>query len=139
MGSTADTLASDRTDVLAKMQQLVSGFNTSDSSARSGNLMPSLSIVDDLPPFHFQGPNAHSDWEHAFQTHAKENETSESAIRLLDATYVNVRGDHAYAVVPAVYSSKRRNEPIQQSCIITAVLEKSGGNWRIVSWVWTRQ
>ena len=105
----------------------------------SANLMPSVAIVDDLPPFHFQGPTASSDWERAFSAEAENNEVTEPALRLLDATYVNVAGNHAYAVVPAMYSFKRRGEAIQQSCIITAVLAKNDGNWRIASWVWTRQ
>jgi hypothetical protein len=139
MGLTQDALASDRTDVLAKMQQSIDGFNTNDSAAMAANLMPSLVILDDLPPFHFQGPNAPSDWGNAFSAKAEEDEITEPGMKLLDATYVNVRGNHAYAVVPAIYSFKERNEPIQQDCIITAVLEKTNGNWRIASWVWTRQ
>jgi hypothetical protein len=102
-------------------------------------LMPSLVILDDLPPFHFRGPNAPSDWGNAFGAKAEEDEITEPEMKLLDATYVNVRGNHAYAVVPAIYSFKERNEPIQPDCIITAVLEKTNGNWRIASWVWTRQ
>jgi hypothetical protein len=58
MGLTQGALASDRTDVLAKMQQSINGFNTNDTAAMAANLMPFLVIVDDLPPFHFQGPNA---------------------------------------------------------------------------------
>jgi hypothetical protein len=138
LGSIPDGLASDRTDVLAKIQQIVQRFN-SDGHATSANLMPSLAIVDDLPPFHFQGPTASSDWERAFSAEAENTEITEHAMRLLDATYLNVAGNRAYAVVPAVFSFKRRDEAIQQSCIVTAVLEKHDGDWRIAAWVWTRQ
>src|SRR5580698_570504 len=109
MELTQDILASDRIEVLAKMQQSIDGFNTNDSASMKAHLMPSLVIVDDIPPFFFQGENAVADWGKAFGAKADADEITEPAMRLLDTTYINVIGNHAYAVVPAIYSFRERN------------------------------
>ncbi|MEJ0095897.1 MAG: hypothetical protein WDN46_21555 [Methylocella sp.] len=65
-------LASDKDDAIARVRQAIDAWNKGDTAAVTPHLMPSLVIIDDLAPNHFQGANAVSDWLEAYAADLRE-------------------------------------------------------------------
>jgi hypothetical protein len=131
-------LASDKEDVISRVQQIVEAYNKNDPAAVTAHLMPSFVIIDDLAPNLFQGRNVVSDWGKANADDSAKNGITDPWMKLSKATYVNVSATHTYVVFPAVYSFKQSSKLSRQKCVITAVLEKVDQDWRIAAWAWTR-
>ena len=69
----------------------------------------------------------------------EKNAITDPVITLHKATHIDVTGTHAYVVWPTTYSYKQAGKPTQHDGIITFALEKSGGNWLIADWIWSKQ
>jgi hypothetical protein len=54
--------ASDETDVLATVKQYNGYFNKSDGDKAVGLCAPQTTIIDEFPPYAWQGATACSDW-----------------------------------------------------------------------------
>ncbi|MFN1222457.1 hypothetical protein, partial [Enterococcus faecium] len=48
-----------------------------------------------------------------------------------------ITGDHAYVVVPAVYSFTQRGTKMAEQAQITFVLARGADGWKITDWTWT--
>ncbi|MET1027262.1 MAG: nuclear transport factor 2 family protein [Dongiaceae bacterium] len=131
--------AADRDDILSVIQQSIDSYNKGDNAAAMPHFMKSPVLIDDLPPYHFQGANAISDWGKSYAADSRKNAITEPSMKLLQVKDVEVSGPHAYVAWPAIYSFKQDGKPIQQDCSITVVLQKVDGNWLVAAWVWTAQ
>ena len=131
--------ASDRDDILSLIQQGIDSFNKGDPAAAAPHFLKSPVIIDDLPPYHFRGPTAMSDWGKSYDADSKKNAITEPSMKLLQVADVEISGTHAYVAWPAIYSFKQAGKPTQQDCSITVVLQKIDRDWRVDVWVWTAQ
>src|SRR5579871_6002324 len=66
-------LASEQSDVVAKIHQFVDGFNRGDAKAALAACAPSASIIDEFPPHEWDGVNACAHWADAYSADAKKN------------------------------------------------------------------
>jgi uncharacterized protein (TIGR02246 family) len=131
--------ASEEADVFARAQQLVDAWNKNDSAAVAGMVTESIEVIDIFPPYHWSGPHALHDWNEGFAADAKANAVTEPSVELLKPTHVDVSGDHAYLVIPAIYHWKKGTEKMQEKGIITSALHKVDQKWRVAAFAWTRQ
>lgn len=132
--------ASDATDVMSSVQQIIDASNKNDASALLAGFMPSLVVVEDVPPYVFQGKteNVLADEDKALSADSKSKGITGASIELLTAKFIKVSGTHAYVVVPAIYSFRKNMRLSRQKAIVTVVLEKVKERWLIDSWVWSR-
>jgi ketosteroid isomerase-like protein len=131
--------ASEETDVFARAQQLVDAWNKNDSATVTGLVTESIEIIDVFPPYHWSGPQAMHDWGNDFAADAKVNSVTEPSVELLQPTHVEVRGDSAYLVVPAIFHWKKGGEKMQEKGIVTSALHKVEQKWRVAAFTWTKQ
>lgn len=75
-------LASDKDDAIARVRQAIDAWNKGDTAAVTPHLMPSLVIIDDLAPNHFQGANAVSDWLEAYAADSAKNAITDPSEQL---------------------------------------------------------
>jgi uncharacterized protein (TIGR02246 family) len=136
---TAPASASEETDVLARAQQLVDAWNRNDPATVAGIVTESIEIIDVFPPYYWSGPHALQDWTDGFAADAKANAVAEPSVELLQPTHVDVSGDRAYLVVPAIYHWKKGAEKMQDKGIITSALQKVDQKWRVAAFAWTKQ
>src|ERR1700755_3317996 len=122
--SVGPALASNETEIVARIQQAVNACNRNDVAAFKRYLTPSPVAMDEVPPYHFQGAHALSDWENAYSADSSKNAITDPVITLRKATDIEVSGTHAYVVWPATYSYKQAGQPSQHNGIITFALEK---------------
>ena len=135
----APASASEETDVLARARQLVDAWNKNDSAAVADIVTESIEIIDVFPPYHWSGPHALHDWNDGFAADAKANAVTEPSVELIQPTHVDVSGDYAYLVVPAIFHWKKGAETMQDKGVITSALRKVDQKWRVAAFAWTKQ
>ncbi len=129
--------ASDKTDVVATVHQFIDGFNKGDVKSALATCASPASIVDEFPPYAWQGANACGDWAADFEANATKNGITDSVVTLQKPKHVDVAGDRAYVVVPANYDYKVKGKKTSQKGSVMAVaLQKTPAGWRITGWSW---
>ena len=129
-------VASEETEVMAPVQQFVEGFNKSDLKMAEAACAEDAWVIDDFPPHVWHGPGAVSKWFKAYQAYAKANSSSEAVVTLDKPRHVDVTGADAYVVVPTTYRFKKKEEPINETGVMTLVLHKTAKGWQITAWSW---
>jgi len=129
--------ATDKTDVMATLQQFIDGFNKGDVKSALATCASPVSIVDEFPPYAWQGANACADWANDFEANATKNGITDSVVTLQKPKHVDVVGDRAYVVVPANYDYKVKGKKTsQKGSIMAAAFQKTAAGWRITGWSW---
>lgn len=129
--------ASEQDDVLSALQAVAGAWNQGHMPAAS-NFEPSLTVVDNTPPYLFQGPDAVADWIKAYRDRQpKGTEDSKTSLHFLNPETVEITGARAYVAIPADWQVELHGKTDVSHGIITAVLRRAGKHWRIATWVWT--
>jgi hypothetical protein len=135
----AEPLDGDKAAVVSLLKEAIEAWSHNDTEAAMRNISPSMVITDSTAPYFFRGPTAASDWEKAFAADAKANDITDPWETLGEPTEVEVDGAHAYIAVPTVYGFKQHGKPVQMDSMVTAALEKSGKDWKFVSFTWSKR
>ena len=135
--SAGTAAASDKTDAMATVQQFIDGFNKGDVKSALAACASPVSVVDEFPPYAWQGANACADWATDFEANATKNGITDSVVTLQKPKHVDVAGDRAYVVVPANYDYKVKGKKTsQKGSIMAAAFQKTAAGWRITGWSW---
>jgi ketosteroid isomerase-like protein len=130
--------ASDQTDAMASVRRFVDGFNKGDMKSGLAACADQASVIDDFPPFHWNGPGACGDWAKAYDDWAKANGVTEGVVSLGKTRHIAVVGDTAYVVMIAGFNYKDHGKPKRESgATFTFVLHKNGSGWLITAWTWS--
>jgi hypothetical protein len=130
-------VASDKDDAMGTVKQFIDGFNKGDVKSALATCASPVSIVDEFPPYAWQGANACADWASDFEANARKEAITDSVVTLQKPRHVDVSGDRAYVVVPANYDYKVKGKKMSQKGSIMAVaLQKTPAGWRITGWSW---
>jgi ketosteroid isomerase-like protein len=131
----AGASASDKTDVVATVNQFMNGFNHGDAKSALAACAPHASIIDEFAPHVW---SSCSDWANAFAADAKKNGITGGMVTLGAFRHDDVDGDSAYVVAPATYAYKVHRKPATEAgAVLTVALRKSAGAWRITAWTWS--
>ena len=122
---------------MAPIKQFIDGFNKGDEKAALAACASPAVVIDELPPYLWQGANACADWARDFDADAKKNGITDGFVKLSKPRHVFVTGDRAYVVVPTAYDYKRNGKKVSQTGATMAVtLQKGATGWRITGWAW---
>ncbi len=131
--------ASNDTGVMATVNQFIDGLNKGDVKTAEAACGTQVSIIDEFPPYAWQGANACSDWVSAYGADAKKEGITDGNVTLGAPWRVDVAGDRAYVVAPATYSYKQHGKAETESnAVFTVALQKVTADWRITGWTWSR-
>lgn len=129
----------EKADVTKTVQGFVDAFNKGDTKTAGAVCAEQTQIIDEFPPYEWQGAGACSKWMAAYDEDAKKNAITDGVVTLSKPRHVDVTGDHAYVVVPADYAFKQNGKPVKETAsTLTIVLRKSGTSWRISAWTWSK-
>jgi hypothetical protein len=124
--------ASEKTDVIATVKQYMDSFNKGDKDAEIAACAAQASIVDDFPPYAWQGATACADWWNDNEAFGKKNGITDENVALREPRYTEITGDRAYVVVPTTYTCKHHGKPvIEAGAVWTFALQKVSAGWRI--------
>jgi hypothetical protein len=126
--------------LMAPIQKFIDSFNKGDmaGAASTHAAEADLTIIDEVPPFLWRGPQAFKSWSADLDADTKKRGITEPSVTIKAATRTESNGDDsAYVIVPAVYSFKERGVSMRESAQMTFVLKKGPTGWLIHGWTWT--
>ena len=139
-GSRAEAQTADA-ELMAPIQKFMEAFNKGDTAAAAATHVagPELTIIDEVPPYAWQGTKAFQSWGADLESDARKNGITESKVTIGRPTRIERAGDQAYVVLPAVYTFKQHGAAMRESSQMTFVLKKApgAGAWLIGGWTWT--
>jgi SnoaL-like domain len=122
----------------APIHQFIDSFNNGDGgTAAAAHVTGGVQIVDEFPPYSWQGEDAFKSWAKDFDSDATKNGITNAWVALGDTVRQETAGDHAYVVINAVYTYKLKGTPMREPAQMTFALRKEDGAWRIAAWTWT--
>jgi hypothetical protein len=131
-------VADDRADAVATAQAFVDGFNKGNVKASLATCASPSSVVDEFPPYAWQGPTGCADWATDFDANAKKEGITPGDVTLSKPRHAFVSGDRAYLVFPAKYAYAQKGKKVtQKDATMTVALQKQAGAWKITGWAWS--
>ena len=136
--SITPALAGPASNPMDPINQFITGMNHNDMKSAAAAYAPTVSIIDEFPPHHWQGATAFSDWGRDFAADAKKNGISDPIVTLDKPIQSSTTGDRSYVVVPATYAFKQHGKQVRESgAIMTFALQRVSAGWRIAGWSWS--
>jgi hypothetical protein len=131
--------ASDKSDVMAAVNRFNDGMNKGDTKTALATCATPSSIIDEFPPYGWQGATACADWVTDFDAYNTKSGITDSFATLGKPRHVDISGDRAYAVIPATYTYKEKGKKVTESgSLLTVALQKSTSGWVITGWAWSK-
>ena len=138
--ATPRAAASDKTEVMATMNQFMDSLNKGDVKTAVAACAAPASIIDEFPPHEWQGATACADWANDFDTYNKKSGITEAIAKIGKPKHVDITGDRAYVVAPATYTYKQNGKRVTESnSILTVALQKQAAGWRMTGWAWSKR
>ena len=128
--------ATNASGVTAAINHAVAEFNQGNMKGWVASCSSSAAIIDEFPPYTWQGRNACADWVSAFEANVKQNGITGGMVTLGTAWHVTVTSEHAYAVYPATYTYQQHGKSMKESGTFALVLQKTSAGWLIAAWSW---
>jgi ketosteroid isomerase-like protein len=129
--------APDKIAVMRPVRQFVDSFNRGDLKNACA---AQSAIIDEFPPYLWQGATACADWSNDFDAFREKNGIVDPKITLGLGQHVDVMGDRAYVVVPAHLTFKQNGKRVsERDPILTVTLQKIADTWRIAGWAWAKR
>ena len=134
----APALADDGEDAAAIVKQFVDGFNSGDVESAFATCAATVHIIDEFPPYAWSGENACEVWANDYVADAESKGITEGFVTLHDPKHAFLDGDRAYIVSPVDYFYMVNGDKEgQKNSVLTSVLEKQDGEWKIIQWSWS--
>jgi ketosteroid isomerase-like protein len=131
--------ASEKSKVMAPIQQFADGLNTGDVKSAVAACTDDMCIIDEVAPHEWHGAGACSKWLTDFDADAKKNGITDTHVQLKKPRHVDVTGDRAYVVVPADYTYKQHGKRMKEKGLLTIALQKTDAVWLVSGWAWSKQ
>jgi ketosteroid isomerase-like protein len=122
----------------APIHQFIDSFNNGDAEkAAAAYASGAVQIIDEVPPYLWQGADAFKSWANDLGSDASKNGITDAWVALGDTVRQEIDGDNAYVIVDAVYTFKLKDAPMRENAQMTFALRKQEDGWRIAGWTWT--
>jgi len=120
------------------IHQFIDAFDKGDAkTAAATHVASGVSIIDEVPPYAWQGPKAFGTWAADLASHDKALGISGEAVTLGKVSRELVSGSSAYVIFDATYSFKQKGVAMHEPAQMTFVMKKVGAAWKIAGWTWT--
>lgn len=123
--------------VTVSIADFVDAVNRGDQAKAVAHFTDDVTIVEDLAPFRWHGPNAGPDWMLAMWENAQRNNVSAIMMEISPPTRVEVEGGAAYAVVPGLLTYHGDGSALRSEGLLTFSLKARGGKWLISALAWS--
>jgi ketosteroid isomerase-like protein len=133
----AGTAAAANAEIEAPIHQFMDAFNKGDMKTAAAAHLASVTIIDEVRPFIWQGPKALMTWAGDLAKDDKADGVSGEAVALGAVKREVVAGTSAYVIVEATYSFKQKGVAMHEPAQMTFALKKTAKGWKIAGWTWT--
>jgi len=122
----------------APIRQFIDAFNEGDGKAAGAtHLAAGVSIIDEVPPYIWQGPTAFDTWVADLMKNDAAAGITEEKVTLGAVTREVASPQTAYLIVAATYTFKQRGAPMREPAQMTFALKNTAEGWKIAGWSWT--
>ncbi len=135
----APARASEASDIIGGIQRMVDAYNKHDDAALASAFTAAPVIMDDFPPFTWQGSGSVAGWKKDLDADNKTNAVTGATMSVSRPSYASIDGDRGYAVANSVYAFTEQGKPQRETGILTLSLEKVDQVWRISGMAWARR
>jgi ketosteroid isomerase-like protein len=124
---------------MAPITKFMDAFNKGDvpAAAATHAAGADLTILDEVAPFLWRGPQAFQTWAGDLDADAKKHGITDQMVTIGAPTRIETDGAGAYVVVPSVYTFKQKGVAMREAAQMTFVLKKGPAGWLIHGWTWT--
>lgn len=123
--------------VEAPINKFIESFNKGDGAAAASTMTTDTHIIDEFAPYFWGGPAAFKTWAAGYDVDAAAKNITDPHVAISAPTRELVSGDHAYVIVPAVYTFKQKGVAMSETAQMTVTLVKAKDGWKINAWSWT--
>ena len=126
-------------ELMAPIKKFVESTNKGDAAGAAATLASGadLTIIDEVPPYLWQGPKTLQTWVADLETDAKKTGTTEPMVALSAPSRIEKNVDSAYVIIPSVITFKSKGAAMRGAGQMTFVLRKGSSGWLIHGWTWT--
>jgi hypothetical protein len=125
-------------ELLAPIHQFIINFNKGDAAAaEAANLSTGVTIIDEVPPYLWQGPGAFKAWSNDLGVHDKNAGMTDQQVTLSKLRLIESTADTGYVAMDAIYWYKKKGVTTRELAHMTFALRKTPAGWKIAAWTWT--
>lgn len=136
--SMASAAAAADPQLAAPIHQFIDAFNKGDGkTAGATHLAAGVSIIDEVPPYLWEGPKAFETWAADLAKNDAAAGITEEKVTLGAVTREVASPDTAYVIVAATYTFRQKGVAMREPAYMTFALKKDSGAWKIAGWTWT--
>jgi hypothetical protein len=129
--------ATPEAQLLAPIRLLSDSFNKEDMKAAASTLSSSgVTILDEISPFTWTGPDAFDTWLKAYEAWGKAEVLTDGVYKMGKPTSVLINGDRGYVALPVVFTFKQKGVSMRETAHMAYVLQKDKSGWLITSFTW---
>jgi hypothetical protein len=121
----------------APIHQFIDDFNKGDAAGAAATHLPSVSIVDEVPPHLWVGPKAFATWAADLAKNDMAHGITKEAVELGAVKREVVEGKSAYVVMAATYTFEQNGKAMHEPAQMTFAMKKVADGWKIAGWTWT--
>jgi hypothetical protein len=121
---------------VATVRQFIDSFNVGNVDAARATHVAEPVIVDEFPPYLWQGAGAFDAWLASLGKHDTAHGVTDQSMNLGDVIREETDADGAYVVMAAVYSFKEQGAAKSAQGQMTFALRKGADGWRIAAWTY---
>jgi ketosteroid isomerase-like protein len=121
---------------MAPIRAYIEAVNRGDARAASGAFASDAVIIDEVAPHVWSGPTALRDWSAAVDRDAAAYALTDAKVQLGPSRRALVEGDHAYVVLPEVFTYRQDGRAMRLSGLHTFSLRKGADGWKITVSAW---
>ncbi|HXA39070.1 MAG TPA: nuclear transport factor 2 family protein [Phenylobacterium sp.] len=135
--SASAAVAAGNAAIEAPIHQFIDDFDKGDATGAAATHLPSVSIIDEVPPHLWVGPKAFATWAADLAKDDMAHGISEEAVVLGAVKREVVSGKTAYLVFAATYNFKQNGMAMHEPAQMTFAMRKTADGWKIAGWTWT--
>jgi ketosteroid isomerase-like protein len=121
----------------APIHQFIDNFNKGESAGAAAAHLPSVSIIDEVPPHLWTGPKAFETWAADLAKNDMAKGISKENVALGGVKREVVEGKTGYVVFAATYTFDQNGKAMHEPAQMTFALKKTADGWKIAGWTWT--
>ncbi len=124
-------------DIASTVSTFVDEVNSGRIEAALARFTNDVTIIEDLAPYRWQGPDAGSKWLAAMATNAERLGVTAVVMDLGRAQRIEMEGATGYAIFAGTVLLKGPDQTLREAGLLTFALERHSDEWLIAAMTWT--
>jgi ketosteroid isomerase-like protein len=135
--ASSSAMAAGNAALEAPIHQFVDDFDKGDAAGAAAVFLPSVTIIDEVPPHIWTGSKAFATWAADLAKDDMAHGISKESVTLGSVKREVVSGKTAYVVIAATYNFEQNGKAMHEVAQMTYAMQKTADGWKIAGWTWS--